>query len=143
MKRLLASLILTCLVSCSSVPSRTTDTHSSTLPDLAAREQFLKDYAKLPTAVEDLAFQVVYHDNSEGLPGPSDWDIQVVAKVTQADLATWTIGLTPSENSSAFEWVSKVSGWTFESEPEFYLKDGVETIVFAPDRVVARRWLTR
>src|SRR6478735_2242953 len=49
-------------------------------------------YLKLRTPVSDAAFHIVYHDNSGGLPGPSDWSIAAVVKVTPADGPVWLAG---------------------------------------------------
>ncbi len=70
-------------------PNRSTDTRSSQLATDADKIRFLNRYLTLPSAVEAAEFHVVYHDNSSGIPGPSDWDIQAVLKVAPQHLSAW------------------------------------------------------
>jgi hypothetical protein len=68
-----------------------TDTHSKQFATDPDKIQFLKRYLTFPTAVEAAEFHVVYQDNSGGgIPGPSDWDMQVVLKVAPQNLSAWT-----------------------------------------------------
>ena len=135
-------ILLLFLVGCQSAPSKTTDTHSRSLPDLKARQQFLARYAKLPTAVQDLVFHVVYHDNSGGgLPGPSDWDIRVLAKVSEADLGAWTAGLAAASEKIDMAWVGDLADWEL-GQAEQYSGEGFVLLVFPQERVVAKRWFT-
>src|SRR5687768_12416748 len=89
-------------VGCKSEPSRTTDTSSRSLPDLGAKVEFLKKYRPLPSKVDGLEFHVRYHDNSGGLvPGPSDYDIRIAARMAPGDLEAWVQGCTKAE---ALDW---------------------------------------
>ena len=75
--------------------SLSTDTKSTQLKTSAARVAFLSRYLKLRTPVNDAAFHIVYHDNSAGVPGPSDWSIAAAVQVTPADAAAWLAGARP------------------------------------------------
>lgn len=76
-------------------PSLTTNTDSAQLKTSAERVAFLGRYLKLRTRVTDASFHIWYQDNSVGLPGPSDWSITAILKVTPADGPTWLDGATP------------------------------------------------
>jgi hypothetical protein len=82
--------------------SLTTDTDSSQLKTSAERVAFLGRYLKLRTRVTDAAFHIVYHDNSHGLPGPSDWWIVAAVEVTPADGPTWLAGARPLSENDPF-----------------------------------------
>lgn len=46
---------------------------------------FIRRYLELRAAVTDADFHVVFHDNSHGIPGPSDWSIVAVLRVKPGD----------------------------------------------------------
>jgi hypothetical protein len=75
--------------------SLTTDTDSAELKSSAERVAFLGRYLKLRTRVSDARFQIVYHDNSQGIPGPSDWSIAAVVQVTPGDGPAWLVDARP------------------------------------------------
>ena len=110
--------------------SRTTDTKSTQLKSSAERVAFLGRYLKLRTSVRDAAFDIVYHDNSVGLPGPSDWSIAAAVQVTPADGAAWLAGARPLGASEALDArVPATAGlipreWHVSSAGERYTRDG-------------------
>lgn len=110
--------------------SRSTDTKSTQLKTSAERVAFLARYLKLRTPVSDAAFHIVYHDNSVGVPGPSDWSIAAAVQVTPADGPAWLAGaraLGPSERLSTR--IPATAGlipgeWQVTSPGERYARDG-------------------
>ena len=110
--------------------SRTTNTQSTQLKTSAERVAFLSRYLKLRTRVNDAAFHIVYHDNSGGLPGPSDWSIAAAVKVTPADGPAWLGGAQPlSSNETLSARMPATAGlipaeWQVSSQGERYARDG-------------------
>jgi hypothetical protein len=110
--------------------SRSTDTKSTQLKTSAERVAFLSRYLKLRTPVNDAAFHIVYHDNSVGMPGPSDWSIAAAVQVTPADGPAWLAGARPLGANEAFNalapatagWIP--SEWQVSSAGERYVRDG-------------------
>lgn len=109
MGKILLLSIITLLAGCSgdSGPS-STDTSSDRFATLAEKVAFLQQYVTFRYNYRSLDFRITYHNNSTGLvPGPSDWNIRIVAKVPPADLATWTSGLTRVSKADT-SWLSDV-----------------------------------
>lgn len=130
----IALLVLGCTSS-----SKSTDTHSRSLPDLQARKNFAASYFKFPTEVEDLSFHIVYHDNSGGLvPGPSDWDIRILAKVKKENLARWHSQMPPAADSLDLMWMKDL-GEAPQESPKLYGTEHNLTAVFQDANVVGRR----
>jgi len=110
--------------------SRTTNTKSSQLQTSAERVAFLGRYLKLRTPVSDAAFHIVYHDNSGGLPGPSDWSIAAVVKVTPADGPVWLAGARRLSSNETLNAQTPATAelvpaeWLVSSRGERYARDG-------------------
>lgn len=126
--------ILTC--GCSN--SKTTDTESSVFKTKQEKIKFLKRYLSVDRTYKELDFHIIYRDNSTGfIPGPSDWDICLVAKVPQVELELWIKGfkkVKSIKNRSCFEKVptsinySKITQW-FQQGNSFVGIDAVSGIV--------------
>lgn len=84
-------------------------TTSAGITTLAARVKTLHEYVKFQRTYETLDFDIDYHNNGGGLvPGPSDWDIRIVATVPASQLSDWIpAGATPSSGSDT-EWLKTV-----------------------------------
>ena len=101
----IALLVLGC--SGSDGPS-STDTSSDKFSTLAEKTEFLQQYVTFRYNYRSLDFRIIYHNNSKGMvPGPSDWNICIVAEVQPADLVSWTSGLTQSANADS-SWLTEV-----------------------------------
>ncbi len=88
----------------------TTETSSTKFSTLSEKVVFLEQYVKFRRTYEDLDFVISFKNNSGGLvPGPSDWDIRIVAHVPSADLAQWTKGLQPTA-SPDIDWLKVLPG---------------------------------
>jgi hypothetical protein len=121
--------------------SRSTNTKSTQLKTSAERVAFLSRYLKLRTRVNDAAFHIVYHDNSVGVPGPSDWSIAAAVQVTPADGPTWLAGARPlgANDVNGLQTPSTAGlipgEWQVSSSGEKYARDGA-LIVWHPEGVL-------
>lgn len=98
----------------------TTETSSTKFSTLSEKVAFLEQYVTFRRTYEDLDFVIAFHNNSGGLvPGPSDWDIRIIARVPSTDLGQWTRGL-HSTTAPDIKWLkalprrldySGVSAW--------------------------------
>lgn len=67
----------------------TTRTLSSEIPTLAERIALLNRYVTFRRNYESLDFDITYLKNGGRLPGPSEWDLRLVAIVPEAELQAW------------------------------------------------------
>jgi len=78
---------------------------SSSVVTLDERIQFVQTYLNFDRDYEQLEFSIFYQNNSCGsFPGPSEWDIKLLAKVPSEALSLWTEGLKPA--TQAEFWMS-------------------------------------
>lgn len=114
--------------------SLTTDTDSAQLKTSSERVAFLGRYLTLRTPASDAAFHIVYHDNSRGLPGPSDWWIAAVVQVTPADAPTWLAGARPLGSNEPVTRSWPATGrlipaeWRVSSPGVSYIRDGARLV---------------
>ena len=81
---------------------------SSSIATFDERINFIQTYLTFDRDYEQLEFSVFYKNNGCGsLPGPSDWDIKLLAKVPVEALPLWTDGLTPA--TEAGHWISGIA----------------------------------
>ncbi len=98
------------LCGCNRDESKTAHTTSAQFATLEEKTEFLRRYVSLTQHCETLDFSIDYHDNSGGLvPGPSDWDIRVVATVPEAELQEWIpTDTAPLEQEPDRSWLASV-----------------------------------
>src|SRR3954451_19838714 len=85
-------ILAVCLiVGCGRSGPASTRTVSSQFATVAERAKFLEKYVTFRRTYETLDFDVMYQNNGGGggAPGPSDWDVRLVATVPAAELGTW------------------------------------------------------
>lgn len=88
-----------------------TDTSSTAIPSLDERIEFLQRYVKFRRHYRALDFRVVYRNNSGGrMPGPSEWDIRIVADVPPQDLASWVPPGAAADPKPSTAWLAGVPG---------------------------------
>jgi len=88
----LALLIAGCAQPQSGPPS--TNTTSAQFAQLADKIAFLEQYVQFRRSYQQLDFCVQYSNNAGGtVPGPSEFDVRIVAVVPSAELNVWTSGL--------------------------------------------------
>jgi hypothetical protein len=116
----------------------TTDTDSATIPTADARVAFIRRYVKTRGPVTDADFHVVFHDNSHGIPGPSDWSIGAVLRVNPGDRDAWLADAAPNaaaEVQHARPRRPIPPEWGVTSQGETYRR-GSTTVVWHPEGVV-------
>lgn len=78
------------LVGCKPSGPATTKTNSSQFATVAERVKFLSDYVTFRRTYETLDFDIMYQNNGGGgMPGPSDWDVRLVATIPASELQAW------------------------------------------------------
>lgn len=81
------------LACCSRQPDGppSTNTSSSAFATLGEKVSFLERYVSFRRRYLDLEYGVFYQNNAQGLvPGPSDWDVSIIARVPANELDVWT-----------------------------------------------------
>jgi len=85
---LLFAVIL--LVGCGDTGPPSTHTRSSQFATLEQRVEFLNRYVSFRRTCETLDFDIDYQNNGGGwVPGPSEWDIRLIATVPAGALPDW------------------------------------------------------
>jgi len=108
---LLALFAMVLLPGCggSSGPA-TTDTSSTRFATLAEKIEFLERYVQFRRTYKDLDFEIDFRNGGSGrVPGPSEWDIQIVARVPSAEIPSWTQGLNPTDEPE-IDWLDDLPG---------------------------------
>jgi len=101
------TLVLTACGQSESSGPHSTDTNSSTIPELADRVAFLENYLSFRRQYKELEFHINYKNNGGGfVPGPSDWDIRLAAVIPHEELPLWTDGLASSSENA--DWLNGV-----------------------------------
>jgi hypothetical protein len=106
----LASLFtgMVLLTGCGKSGPESTNCTSTGFATLNDRIEYLQRYVKFRRTYETLDFAIQYSDNSGGMvPGPSDWDVRLVAVVPAAEIADWVSVGTPASTSDA-DWLKSV-----------------------------------
>jgi len=114
---------------------RTTNTKSTALKTSAERVAFLGRYLKFHGPVSDAAFDIVWHDNSHGLPGPSDWSVIAAVRVPPADGPSWLAGAKPLASAAATQPSIVPPEWQVSSRGTSYDRDGAR-LVWHPEGVL-------
>ncbi|MGL6073981.1 MAG: hypothetical protein ACRC8S_07455 [Fimbriiglobus sp.] len=120
----------------------TTNTLSSTMPKLADRVEFLERYVTFRRGYDDLHFHIAYQNNISGVPGPSDWDVRLMATVPAAELDSWVPEGVVASATADTVWLRSVPGSLSASGiREWYTS---ARLIVGIDRerrlVVYRRW---
>jgi hypothetical protein len=145
-------LILLCPFGCKKKEaSLTTDTRSSHFHSTEEKISFLRTYLVFPSPASAAEFHIVYHDNSGGLvPGPSDWDIRAVLKISPENLASWIEGLDRTSEEADLAWGFDLlpkgdSNWIVKSAPEIYYRQNSSTVValFRKEGIVFKKVTTQ
>lgn len=70
-------------------PPSVKETHSAR-PNLSDRIEFVETYVTFRRTYEQLEYSVWFQNNSGGgIPGPSEWDVHLVAVVPSDELSDW------------------------------------------------------
>ncbi|MEN3943389.1 hypothetical protein WJU23_18960 [Prosthecobacter sp. SYSU 5D2] len=85
--------------------SMSTHTTSDAFSTLASKKAFLEQYVNFRRSYEDLHFEIAFMDGGTGIiPGPSEWDIRLLAVIPAEEMDAWVHGLAASD-SPDMEWV--------------------------------------
>lgn len=91
-------LVISCAGARSDAPA-STNTTSTAFPTLDEKVAFLERYVAFRRHYLELEYGIFYQDNARGcVPGPSDWDISIVARVPPNELSAWGEGMTRVES---------------------------------------------
>lgn len=96
MRKVLVLLIIGLIVSgCSPAGPSSIDTASDKFTTLAEKAAFLEKYVTFQRMYQQLDYRIIYHNNSGGVPGPSEWDVMIIAQVPSAEVQLWSLNLIP------------------------------------------------
>lgn len=103
----LVALMLTLnLVSCGR--GKTTNTASTAFSTVAEKQEFLERYVKFRRSYEDLHFRLSFIDGDSGMgPGPTEWNIRLLATVPADEIDQWIDGL-GAVKLPDLDWVSDI-----------------------------------
>lgn len=79
---------------------------SSTRPKLEDRIAFIEQYVTFDRTYLKLEYDVVYHNNSGRVPGPSDWDIKILAVVPANEIDQWVPTKASKADTPPSSWLS-------------------------------------
>ena len=131
------------LAGCDEKGGKTTDTDSAGFTTLAEKKAFLEQYVTFRRNYEELDFDISFIDGGDGrVPGPTEWDVRVRAKVPSTDLADWVSGMTMT-NSADKDWVSSIPHAPIELDAfQWYDGDGRLVGISPDERIVLYRNLS-
>lgn len=128
------------VVGCGAKKSKTTDTDSAGFSTLGEKQAFLEQYVTFRRNYENLEFDVSYIDGGDGMvPGPTEWDIRVSAKVPADAINEWISGMTQT-NSADTSWVSSIPNAPNQLDAFQWYEDGRKLVGISPEeRIVLYR----
>ena len=120
---LLASVVM--LAGCGKSDPDSTNCTSAGFPTLRERIDFLQHYVKFRRTYESLDFAIQYSNNGGGMvPGPSDWDVRLVAVVPAAEMAAWVPAGAPVPSLDG-DWLKSVpTSLDLSGVKEWYVNGG-------------------
>lgn len=87
----------------------TTRSNSSAFATLAERTNFLHQYVTFRRTYETLDFDIMYQNNGGGMtPGPSDWDVKLIATVPASELQAWIPAGASASAASDTNWLKSI-----------------------------------
>lgn len=116
---------------------------SMSRPALANKIDFIERYLSFERGYEALEYRWFHSDNSGGLvPGPSDWNYQLLAIVPPDEIALWKIeGVVPVD-TSPLGWVDDIPGdIPTDGITEWYFS-GKKMVGIDRDRAIVAYWLS-
>jgi len=127
---------------CSGKKSKTTHTDSAGFSTLGEKQNFLEQYVTFRRNYEDLQFDVSYIDGGDGrVPGPTEWDIRVSAKVPADAISQWISGMTKTESADT-SWVSSIPRAPINLDAFQWYEDGRKLVgINSEERIVLYRHL--
>lgn len=117
------------------ISSMSTDTSSSKFVSVDEKKAFLAKYIKMKSDIIDTEYHIVFHDNSRGLPAPSDYDMKIAVLVDKNNLNNWIDGYTEiSQKEIDLKWCKELnlnpSKWNLSVQSKFYKSDSNSKIIY-------------
>jgi hypothetical protein len=142
-KILVPLLIGAAFAGCSNTPSgpaSVTET-SARRSELAGRVRFIENYVTFRRKYEKLEYDVMYQNNGGGMvPGPSEWDVRLIAVVPPADVDGWIPKDVQKDDGLAPQWLRDMPGSIKKDEvTQWYRKAGIEVGIDRAHSIVAYR----
>jgi hypothetical protein len=91
----LVMLLLLCCSTPEALGPASTHTSSSAFATLPEKVAFLEQYVTFRRHYRELEYGVFYQNNGGCPPGPSEWDVTIIARVPPDELAAWTADMKP------------------------------------------------
>jgi hypothetical protein len=108
----IVTLAVAILISgCKSSGPASTQTNSSGFPTVTERAKFLHQYVKFRRTYETLDFDISFLNGDGMAPGPSEWDIRIVATVPESEVQDWVpagVSASTAPNTRDTEWLRSV-----------------------------------
>lgn len=84
---------------------------STARPQLTDRIMFIEQYVTFTRAYLKLEYDVEYHNNGGGMiPGPSDWDVKILAVVPADEIDEWIPAGTSKTDKDPPDWLLVMPG---------------------------------
>ena len=113
MKNLIVLFIVVlcgCSLTAPSAPPSVNET-SAARPQLSDRVKFIENYVTFRRSYDQLEYEIIYHNNAGSMvPGPSDWDIKILAIVPAKEIDDWIPADATRFDEPPPQWVKKLSG---------------------------------
>jgi hypothetical protein len=78
---------------------------------LSDRIEFIENYVNFRRSYDKLEYVVLYQNNGSGMvPGPSDWDIKILAVVPANEVAEWIPAKATRSQRQPPSWLKTMSG---------------------------------
>ena len=107
---ILIMLLAGCSSNSRSTPKSVSET-SASRPTLEARIAFIEQYVTFSRTYLDLEYDVMYQNNGDGMvPGPSDWDIRILAAVPAEEVVDWIPSDTARSTQKPPPWLGAMPG---------------------------------
>ena len=144
LRQMLNSLLMTfAMAGCSSSPSgpASVEETSAARADLRDRIQFIERYVAFRRDYKNLEYEVSYQNNEDGMvPGPSDWDIRLIAAVPPGAVDLWISANLQRIDGSQPQWLGDLPGSIEKNGiTEWYKNGGTEIGIDRERSIVAYR----
>ena len=105
---ILVFLVLFIVSGCGNSGPKTTQTSSEGFASVGQKQQFLENYVTFRKTYKKLDFNIFFQNNGGGMvPGPSDWDIRLIAVVPDDEMSGWFEGYEKISNPD-IDWLKDV-----------------------------------
>ena len=138
---LVAALLLVVGCTDNSGPPTVSET-SAARAALSDRVEFIEQYVKFRRKYKELEYNVNFVNGGSFAPGPSEWDIRIVASVDPNDLDQWVIAGKQKTEMETPDWVSKTAATIgVDGISEWYVDGGRTVGIDRGNGIVAYRSL--